>query len=408
LRADDYSTNPSELDAFRARARSWLRANARPRREETGEWGTGSDQIGVFHNLTFDEERAHLAALQAWQRTKFDAGFAGITWPKVYGGQDLETPFERVFREEEAAVATPVGHEAFDITMEIVAPTILHWGTDAQKDLILERTLRGVLLLCQLYSEPEAGSDLASLRTKAVREGDTWRISGQKVWTSGARHATYGYILCRSDPDPVSRHRGLTAFLVDMAAPGVEIRPILQMSGGASFNEVFLNDAVVDDSMRLGPVGGGWRVALSSLSFERMAGHGGGNDLLARFWRIKALARQVGKSGEPVARSRLADLFVRAKLLEWNTARVRSAVSAGMEPGPVGSVNKLVFGNGLDRASAVVTHLLGPRLVADTRDWGLYAWAEHVTSAPGMHIAGGTDEIQRNIIAERILGLPRS
>jgi alkylation response protein AidB-like acyl-CoA dehydrogenase len=292
------------------------------------------------------------------------------------------------------------------ITTELIAPTIRTWGDESQKERYLRPMLRGDELWCQLMSEPTAGSDVGGLRTRAVRDGEVWTVNGQKVWTSGARHAQWGYLLARSDPD-APKHQGITAFIVPMDASGVEVRPIRQMSGGASFNEVFFTDVRLADSMRLGPENSGWRVAMTTLGFERVAGSGEGNDLLARFDKAMALSKQLRRSQDPVVRQYLARSYTLARLSELNNERVRQAWLSGATPGPEGSIGKLFHGLGLAQFSEMISVLLGPRLMADSGEHGTYQWSEHVTGAPGSRIAGGTDEIQRNVLAERILGLPR-
>jgi alkylation response protein AidB-like acyl-CoA dehydrogenase len=404
------ATVPS-LESFRQEARQWLAGNAAPRddaRTVGGEsrWGVGSDRVGLFHNLTVDEERAVVARLQEWRRRRYDAGFGPISWAAEYGGRGYPPAYELAFAEEESQFSLPDHHEAVGITMGLIAPTIREWGTEEQGQKYLRPMLRGDVIWCQLFSEPDAGSDLAGLRTRAVRDGDKWCINGQKVWTSGARHAEFGYLLARTDPD-AAKHAGLTTFLVPMRDPAVEVRPLRQMSGGSSFNEVFFTDLVVSDADRLGPVNGGWRVVMTTLGFERVAGSGEGSGLMTRFDRVMQLARHVGRDRDPVVRQELARLFTHARLLDLLNERVRMALASGATPGPEGSVAKLFYGDGLALVSDVVSMLLGPRLTADTDEWGTFAWMEHVTGVPGGRIAGGTDEIQRNVIGERILGLPK-
>jgi alkylation response protein AidB-like acyl-CoA dehydrogenase len=280
------------------------------------------------------------------------------------------------------------------------------FGTEAQKDRFIPLFLSTESLCCQLFSEPEAGSDLASLRCRAERHGDTWRIDGQKVWTSGARLSEYGLLIARSDPD-APQHRGMTAFLVPFETPGVEVRPIRQMTGGSAFNEVFLSGVELDDSYRLGAEGDGWKVALATLGFERNTTANGAGGVGGGYAQVIALARHLDRTAEPVVRQQLAALYTRCRIEEFSGQRVRGALRASQDPGPLGSVGKLFWTQRLSFVSSVVSHLLGPHLTANTGEWGTYAWAEHVLGAPGYRIAGGSDEIQRNIIGERVLGLPR-
>jgi alkylation response protein AidB-like acyl-CoA dehydrogenase len=400
------STTTTGLATFTEEARAWLSDHAPPREvREPSRWGEGSDSMALFHNLSAEEERAHLAAARHWQRQKSDAGYGSITWPAEYGGAGLPAAYEAAFRREEARFETPKGHEAISITLELIAPTILAVGTTEQKDRYLEAMRRTDEMWCQLFSEPGAGSDLASLSCRAVADAGRWILNGQKVWTSGAQYADHGYILCRTDP-AAPKHRGITAFLIPMDAPGIEVRPLRQMSGGASFNEVFLTDVVVPDTARLGDVNEGWRVALTTLGFERAARSGGtgGADM---FGRLLDLARHLGRTDDPLVRQRLASVYVHGRLRSMNRRRAGARFRAGGVPGPEGSISKLMLTQGLQEVADTAALLLGPRLGADSGEWGTYAWSEFVNGVPGFRIAGGSDEIQRNIIAERALGLPR-
>jgi alkylation response protein AidB-like acyl-CoA dehydrogenase len=394
------------LETFRAQVRAWLRDNAEPRPARSDRaWAEGDDRVPVFRNLSTAAERAEIDAVRSWRARKFDAGFASVWFEPEYGGRGLPPSYEAVVAEEEAAFVVPPMHEAVQITTDLIAPTIRAAGTSEQCEQFLPRMLRTDDLWCQLFSEPDAGSDLASVATRAMRDGDEWVITGQKVWTSGAQFADLGYVLCRTDAE-APKHKGLSAFIVDMAAPGVTVRPLRQMSGGASFNEVFFEGVRVRDSARLGAAGEGWRVALTTLGFERVAGSGETGDLMDRFERLVAAARRFERGRDLVVRQLLAGLFMRAKVLELTNLRVRHALRSGVPPGPEGSIGKLSYSAGLTAVSTVASAILGSCLVADTREWGTFAWAEHVCGAPGFRVAGGTDEIQRTIIGERVLGLP--
>jgi alkylation response protein AidB-like acyl-CoA dehydrogenase len=398
------SQDDPDLDTYRAEARRWLSSHVKLR-APSGEpqWGIGSDDVSVFHNLSFDQEQALLEEAMTWQQIKFDAGYAAITWPAEYGGAGLAAAYERAFSEEEAKYETPPSHETFSVTVRLIAPTIRLFGTDDQRERFVRRFLRADELCCQLFSEPGAGSDLASLGTQAVRDGDQWVINGQKVWTSGARFAPWGELIARTDPD-VTKHAGLTAFILPLDLPGVEIRPIRQMSGGASFNEVFLTDVRVPDDLRLGDVGEGWKVALTTLGFERGSG-GVIRTIGGTFHEVLELARWLDVTDDPLVRQQLADLYVHHRVTQLVAQRSAASAARGVAPGPEGSIWKLRWTQDLTRISAVVAHLLGPRLTADTGEWGTYAWVDHVLGAPGYRIAGGSDEIQRNVIGERVLGL---
>jgi alkylation response protein AidB-like acyl-CoA dehydrogenase len=397
------------LDEYRATSRQWLADHLQPRPDGGAEpsngddaWGVGDHNVAVFHDLSFEAEAALLQRAMHWQQLKFDAGYGAITWPPEYGGAGLPIAYQRAFNDEERRFCTPPRHETFSVTVRLIAPTVRMFGTEEQRHRFVRRFLRADELCCQLFSEPTAGSDLAGLATSAVRDGDEWVINGQKVWSSGARFAPWGELIARTDPN-VPKHAGLTAFLVPMHAPGIEVRPIRQMSGGASFNEVFFTDVRVPDNLRLGDAGAGWKVALTTLGFER---GGDGQAKVGGSWsQVLALARWMQRTGDPVVRQQLAALYADLRITELVRQRASTGDDSSM-PGPEASIGKLRWTNDLARMSDVVSTLLGPRLTADTGEWGTYSWTAHLLGAPGYRIAGGSDEIQRNIIGERVLGLP--
>jgi alkylation response protein AidB-like acyl-CoA dehydrogenase len=390
---------------FRARARRWLERNATPvRSESAGSWGSGSDDLSVFHDVDAAEERAVLDRLVRWHQLKLDAGFALLDWPVEDGGAGLTTEHEEAFRSEERQFALPASHELFEVTLGLIAPTIRLFGTDQQRRDLLPRLLRAEDLACQLFSEPGAGSDLASLGTRAVRDGEDWVVNGQKVWTSGAHLAQWGELIARTDPD-VPKHAGLTAFVIPLDLPGITVRPLRQMSGGSSFNEVFLDDVRVPDSCRLGDVGDGWKVTLTTLGFER-GGDGPPMRVGGGYDELLALARWLGRDKDPVVRQRLAEVYAHERIGVLSALRADAERRPGQPPGPEGSIKKLHWVRGLAQVSEVAALLLGNRLVADTGEWGTFAWTAHVLGAPGYRIAGGSDEIQRTILGERVLGLP--
>jgi alkylation response protein AidB-like acyl-CoA dehydrogenase len=394
----------TDVEAFRSAAHDWLASRLEPRSvaEADGGWGRGVHDVSVFHDITADEERALLDRAMQWQQVKCDAGYGAITWPCEFGGAGLSPRHEEAFREEEEGFVTPRPHETTSVTARLIAPTVRIYGTEDQQHRWVRRFLRTDELCCQLFSEPGAGSDLAGLATRAVTDGDQWMVNGQKVWSSGARFAEWGMLVARTDPD-VPKHAGLTTYIIPMDLRGVEVRPIRQMSGGWSFNEVFLEDVRVDDRYRVGAVGDGWRVALTTLGLERGAADqrvGGGMD------QALALARWLGCTADRVLRDRLADLYVNEQITALVHEHMAKAVAAGHDPGAQGSIAKLRWTQDLARTSDVVSLLLGPRLVADTGEWGTFSWTAHVLGAPGYRIAGGSDEIQRNILGERVLGLP--
>jgi alkylation response protein AidB-like acyl-CoA dehydrogenase len=409
-------THPPEGDPpapdvaeFAAAARNWLAARLPPHGvrvkgdPEELAWGEGSDDVSVFHQLSHPRERALLDRAMAWQQEKCDAGYGAITWPAEYGGAGLSDAHERAFTEVEAGFAVPQVHETFSVTTRLVAPTIDLFGTTEQRARFVRRFLRADELCCQLFSEPGAGSDLAGLATRADRDGDQWIVNGQKIWSSGAQFASWGELIARTDP-AAPKHAGLTAFLVPLDAPGVEVRPIRQMSGGSSFCEVFLTDVRIPDELRLGGVGQGWKVALTTLGFER--GGSGERGVGGSWERLLGLARWLGRTGDPLVRQQLAQVYIHQRVRHMNAARAAAAAAAGQPPGPEGSIGKLLWAAGMTEIGQVAASLLGARLTADTGEWGTFAWNDHILGAPGYRIAGGSDEIQRNIIAERVLGLP--
>jgi alkylation response protein AidB-like acyl-CoA dehydrogenase len=403
----DEAAPNGDLETFRAGARAWLAANAVPLDGPTdgaAAWGTGLDDVSVFHDLPFEDEKALIGRAADWQRRKFDDGFGALGWPAEQGGAGLGPEFVEAFAAAEAAFDVPRPHELVSVTVHLIAPTIGAVGTAAQRELFIRPFLRGESLCCQLFSEPGAGSDLAALGTRAAGDGDGWVVDGQKVWSSGAQFAGWGLLLARTDPG-VPKHAGITAFMLPLDSPGVTVRPLRQMSGGTSFNEVFLDQVRIPDSLRLGGVGEGWRVALTTLGFERDAS--GGLSRVGGGWRqLAPLARALGRLDDPLVRQRLADVYINERLAEVATLRDAQSRRSGRPPGPTGSFRKLHWVKGMALASGTAEMLLGPRLAADTGEWGTFSWSAHVLGAPGYRIAGGSDEIQRTIIAERILGLP--
>jgi alkylation response protein AidB-like acyl-CoA dehydrogenase len=394
-------------DEFRAEATAFLDANAERRGEVTEVWGQGSDEVSILPERTPEEDAAILVAAKEWRAKVFDAGFGWISGPEAYGGRGLTREYERVWQSLENGYDVPT-LAPFGIGLGMVAPTILAHAIEDVRRQYLAPMYRGDIVACQLFSEPVAGSDLAGIQTKAIRDGDEWILNGQKVWTSGAHYSDIGEIITRTSSYPDSRHRGLTMFLVDMRAPGVEVRPLRQMTGGASFNEVFFTDVRVPDEMRLGDEDQGWTVALTTLMNERMAigggGVGGGLNLAGR---LQALARHMGVADDPNVRQQLADVIIRHSVSRYTTMRAMAKMRAGQLPGPELSTLKLALTNNMQKMSELLTSVLGPRLIADTDEWGTYAWSAFVLSVPGMRVAGGTDEVLRNIVGERVLGLPK-
>ena len=395
----------ADVDTFEAEATAFLAAHAALREPELLRWGQGGEGLTIFHETTGDEERAEVAAAKAWQMAKWDAGFGWITGPVELGGRGLDPGFERSFRALEARFAVP-DWNPIRIGLSTVGPGILACGTVAQARRFSVDIQRGEVVACQLFSEPEAGSDLAAVRTRAVRDGETWRLEGQKVWTSNAQVADIGLALVRTDPD-APKHRGLSAFVVPMDQPGVDVRPLRQLTGGASFTEVFLDGAIVPDDHRIGAVGDGWSVALRTLAAERTSTGDRSHGLTGRgFALLRALAVHAAQSADPVQRQRLADIAIRLRVASYHQQRMETLPAAGMR-GPERALDKLLLADNLRRIGEAAAALLGARLTADTGEWGTYAWGSWILGATGYRLGGGTDEILKTVLAERLLDLPR-
>jgi alkylation response protein AidB-like acyl-CoA dehydrogenase len=383
----------TDLEQFRARVRAFLEEHAPKRKQQTEDDDDSAEMEATV---------ADLPTQKAFQAALFDAGLAGLTWPKPWG-QGLTPEHTRIFNEEAAGYDLPTS--AYTIGLGMVIPTMIEFGTDEQRERYVHKALRGEEIWSQLFSEPGAGSDVASLQTRAERDGDEWVINGQKVWTTGAQLSDFGAIIARTNPEN-PKHRGITMFIVDFKAPGVEIRPIKQINGGSGFNEVFFSDVRVPDAWRIGEVDDGWRCAIAMLMNERVAiGAGGGG---GRGLSVKALARLAESKGlkdDPVVRQGIADVYIGQTIMKFIGLRIRAAVTSGRAPGPEGSIAKLA-GALLSRKTsdlAIAIAGAGGQAWQDEKDG---RWAQLVLSTPASRIAGGTDEVQRNIIGERVLGLP--
>jgi alkylation response protein AidB-like acyl-CoA dehydrogenase len=390
----DVDDTPAEA-AVRAEARAWLRSVAKLRGEGEGDWRS-------FRAKTDAEDVAQLEMAKAWQRTKFEAGWAAIHWPVEHGGRGQTGIEAGVFAEEESCF--DVSARFFVVGIDMAGPTLMAHGTPEQQKRFLEPMLRGDEVWCQLFSEPGAGSDLASLSTRAERDGDEWVLTGQKVWTSSAHTSDWAICLARTDPD-APKHAGISYFLVDMHAPGVEVRGLRQIDGAIHFNEVFLDEVRVPADHVVGDVGDGWRVAMTTLTAERTSiGEGGQTG-----WRdVAALARDLGRRDDPVIREEIAHLHTRELIQRWLVYRVRTAAAKGVAPGPEASVLKLVNSHQVEHIGNVLLSVLGPQGMlwhGDAPDGGF--WQDVFLFQWSSRIGGGTENIQRNILAERVLGLPR-
>ncbi len=394
---------------FLATAEAWLAARylAASTAGRRFTWGEGDDEVRVFQEPDLAAEADALPAIRRWRQDLWEAGYAWIDGPPEYGGAGLPAAYARGFEQLARRYQVP-GDSALTVSLGMIAPTILRHGTEEQRLHWLPRLYSGQQIACQLFSEPGAGSDLAAVSTRAVPDGSRWRISGQKVWTSGAHLADIGEILCRTADEP--RHRNLTAFLISMDTPGVTVRPLRQMTGGAAFNEVFLDDVPVDDQRRLGPAGDGWKVALTTLGYERRAmGHSafGGAGILSTE-RLIGLVRAMNKEGDPVVRQEFGELISRLRTARYAQEVQAAQARAGEPAGPELALAKIALSDNFRRLAAFVADVIGPEAVADTGAWGTYAWTSVLLGAPGYRLGGGTDEIIKTTVAQRALGLPRA
>jgi alkylation response protein AidB-like acyl-CoA dehydrogenase len=389
----NFEDSPAEA-AYRAEIRTWITANAPD-----------------MSDLTPEERRnwhdRHKEIARIWQATKADAGYACISWPKAWGGAGGTSIDEAIFNQEEARAGLQFTY--FMTGLHMLLPAVLAHNQDPLSLSLIPPAIRGDKIWCQLFSEPSSGSDSAAVRSAAVRDGDDWVINGQKVWNSGAQIADYGMVIVRTDPD-IPKHKGLTAFWIDMKTPGVEVRPIKMMSGDNELNEVFLTDVRIPDAQRVGDVGGGWKVVISTLMNERAA-LGSGSGLS---WRdIMALAKQVPSwdgtvLDDPAFREWLADLYVDAEAIRLLSFRSLTSLSKGEAPGPEGSAGKLLWSGLAQNLSSQALDILDHAGIIDDPDTALMggAFQHRFLWAPGLRLGGGTDEIMKNIIAERVLGLP--
>jgi alkylation response protein AidB-like acyl-CoA dehydrogenase len=396
------------LDEFRAEAQRFLDDHAEPRPERTAfVWGEGSDTLPSFEEFGRDDAPQLVRDAKRWAADRFDAGFGWIDGPQALGGAGLSAEHARVYRELETRYSIP-NMALLTIGAGIIAPTLLAHGSPEVHKKYLAGIYRGDIVACQLFSEPNAGSDLASARTRATRDGDVWTIDGQKVWTSNAHVADIGLAVARTDP-AAPKHHGLTLFVVDMHASGVEVRPLRQMTGSAGFSETFLTDVRVDDADRVGQVNEGFRVIITTLGSERSIPAGAGTISGPGFEHALALARHFARLEDPLVRQQLASIYATEKISEVMTDRLVAAMKAGENSAGAARLMllKLVGSARSRELSSFVTGILGDRLIADTGEWGTYVWSRYVLGVPGGGIGGGTNEVVRNRIGETVLGLPK-
>ncbi|MFW6074362.1 MAG: acyl-CoA dehydrogenase family protein [Chloroflexota bacterium] len=390
-----YST---EDDQFRAHVRDWLAANMPKQKLRT------------------------MAERQEWHRQLYEAGFVGMGWPTEYGGRNARPMEQAIVAEELAKANAPAGVN--QLAISIVGPTLIHHGTDEQRQRYLKNILTGEELWCQLYSEPNSGSDLASLQTRAEIDGDTFIINGQKIWTSGGHHSDWGLMLARTDPR-AQKHNGISCILVDLRSEGVEARPLKQMNGDTGFSEIFFQNVVVPADNLVGELNTGWRIAQTTLSYER------GGSLMAavsqqqrQFQRLIEVAGQMQSNGasaldDPLNRQRIAEIYREIEVLRYAALRILSRLEKGQRPGPESSIAKLHRSEANKRIQALVLEILGPyglqaadlppelSLSDDVAYGEAGSWAHAIAGSYGGTIAAGTSEVQKNILGERVLGLPK-
>jgi alkylation response protein AidB-like acyl-CoA dehydrogenase len=378
----DLNDTPEQA-AFRTEVRAWLEQNAS---HAPATRGRG------------DEEKA-VAAHRAWQRRLAEAGYVGVTWPAEHGGQGKGPLQQVVINQEIARAGVPGILDAIGVGM--LGPTIIAHGSDEQKQRYLAPMLHGDEVWCQLFSEPAAGSDLAGIQTRAKRDDGSWRLSGQKVWTTNAQFASFGLLLARTDPD-AHKHKGLTMFIVPMDAEGVTIRPLRQISGEPEFNEVFFDDVRLEPGSEVGAVNGGWAVALTTLMFERLTIGAGSEGMGYRADRFAAaIASDPVAAKDPEVRARFGELATELLALRFTGYRLLTAISRGQIPGPEAGMGKITAVNGAIAAGELIADVLGPEALDPESEWSYL-----ISFLPGLKSAGGTEEILRNTVGERVLGLP--
>jgi len=389
----DFDDSPEQA-AFRAEARAWLEAHAKPK--DPNAVGNGMQLVAGS-----EAEKNHVREAQAWQATLYENGWAGITWPKEYGGRGGTSVQQMIWNQELSKFDAAPGVFAQGIGM--AGPTIIAHGSPEQKQRFLGPMLRGDELWCQLFSEPGAGSDLAALSTRAVRDGDEFVVNGQKVWTSSAHYSDWGILLARTDVD-VPKHQGITYFLVDMRTPGIEVRPLRQITGIAHFNEVFFTDVRIPAANVVGEVNRGWGVTMTTLTSERTLI--GGNASSSKKDIIE-MVRRAGKGTDPVVRQSAASVITQLEILKYMGWRVQTSIMQGTAAGAVSSVLKLGYTRLQTEMNDFAVALAGAEgMLSDGTDPMISRRAQAFLGQWSSKIGGGTDQVQRNIVGERILGLP--
>jgi alkylation response protein AidB-like acyl-CoA dehydrogenase len=385
----NFDDSPDDAE-FRREVSTWLKGHAQVR--------TGVDDWSRNH-----QHPDYVRRCREWQHSLYEGGWGAITWPVEYGGRGESTWRQTIFNQEAANYDVSTG--VFAVGIGMCGPTLIAHGSDEQKHRYLPAMLRGEEVWCQLFSEPDAGSDLAGLKTRAVRDGDQFVVNGQKVWTSGAQHSDWAILIARTNAD-VPKHKGITYFLVDMATPGIEVRPLRQITGYAHFNEVFLTDVAIPVDNVVGTVDNGWTVTHTTMSNERTLIGGAGQGITAD--QVVDLARRGGRSTDPLVRQDIAAFYTRVQLLRFMNYRIQTALSHGRMPGPEASTTKLFVSQHMSLTGDLLMELTGAGgMLAgkDAIDDG--AWETAFLNQWMSKLGGGTDNIQRNSLGERVLGLPR-
>ncbi len=392
----DMADSPQHA-AFRAEVRTFLDAHAVLKRGDESDWSRNGASTDPAVAADFRRR------CQEWQRTLYDNGWAGITWPERFGGRGGSPAQQVIFNQELARYDATSGF--LTAAQALVGPTLMQHGTPEQQDRFLKGLLRGDDIWCQLFSEPGAGSDLAALGCRAVRDGDEFVVTGQKVWTSQAQHADFGILLARTDPD-VPKHEGITFFIVEMSSPGIEVRPLVQAQGVAHFNEVFLDEVRIPLGHVVGEVHGGWNVARTTLRNESSMISGAGQ--ATTFVAVRSTAERMGRTADPQVRQELARVWTNEQLLRFLQMRMQTAVMTGRREVAVhGSLLKNLFTRSLAHRVTLAVDLLGAEgMLWDDAEGGGF-WQYQCLNQFASRIGGGTEEVHRNNLAEQSLGLPR-